>query len=120
MFFFELRKRTKKRGEFGFSPHPLKPPLAEWGKGSTKNNKQKGFEKFWLKTFSFVFLFFVLHKTKNLSRVNVFECGCTQTLDKPFSFMQFGAQEELRQNLPQLLEDLSDESNKNISAYNSN
>ena len=31
MFFFELRKRTKKRGEFGFSPHPLKPPLAKCG-----------------------------------------------------------------------------------------
>ena len=29
---FRLRKRTKKRGEFGFSPHPLKPPLAERGK----------------------------------------------------------------------------------------
>ena len=33
---------------------------------------------------------FVLHETKNLSRVNGFECGCTQTLDKHFSFMQFG------------------------------
>ena len=62
----------------------------------------------------------MLHETKNLSRVNGFECGCTQTLDKPFSFMQFGSQEELRQNLPQLLDDLLDEANKNISAYNSN
>ena len=108
VFFFEMRKRTKKRGGLRFPPHHPKRPLAERGKGSTKNNRQKGFEKFWLKTFSFVFLFFVLRKTKNLSRVNAFECGCTQTLDKPFSFMQFGSQEELRQNLPQLLENLLD------------
>ena len=97
MFFFGVKKEPRSLdcsapparlrmtcGEFGFSPHPLKPPLAEWGKWSTKNNRQKGFVKFWHKTFSFVFLFFVLHETKNLSRVNVFECIRTQTLDKPF------------------------------------
>ena len=70
MFFFELRKRTKKRGGLRFPPHHPKRPLAKRGKGSTKNNRQKGFVKFWHKTFSFVFLFFVLHETKNLSRVN--------------------------------------------------
>ena len=45
---------------------------------------QKDFVKFGTKSFSFAFLFFVLHETKNLSRVNVFECIRTQTLDKPF------------------------------------
>ena len=44
--------------------------------------------------------FFVLHETKYLSRVNEFECGCTQTLDKPFSLMQFCRQQELRQRMP--------------------
>ena len=65
-------------------------PWRSGARGQQKNNRQKGFVKFWHKTFSFVFLFFVLHETKNLSRVNVFECVRTQTLDKPFCFMQIG------------------------------
>ena len=97
---FRLRKRTKKRGELRFSPHPTKRPLAKRGMGPTKNKTQKDFVNFGTKSFSFMFLFFVLHETKNLSRVNEFECDCTQTLDKPFCFMRFGSQEELRQNLP--------------------
>ena len=90
MFFFELRKRTKKRGGLRFPPHHPKRPLAKRGKRSAKNKTQKDFVNFGDKIFFFcVFLFFVLHETKNLSRVNVFECVCTQTLDKHFSFMQF-------------------------------
>jgi len=84
---FWSQKRTKK--PLGQRKPQTPAPLAKRGKGATKNNRQKGFVKFWHKTFSFVFLFFVLHETKNLSRVNGFECVCTQTLDKSFFFMQF-------------------------------
>ena len=52
---FRLRKRTKKRGEFGFSPHPLKPPLAERGKRSTRTANKKSFAQIGSKTFSFYF-----------------------------------------------------------------
>ena len=38
---FRLRKRTKKRGEFGFSPHPLKPPLAKHEQGVDEDCKNK-------------------------------------------------------------------------------
>ena len=87
MFFFEVKKERKNLWG-NASP---KPRGALGGAGQEVNkNKQKGFEKFWLKTFSYVFLFFVLRKTKNLSRVNAFECGCTQTLDIVLLFMQFG------------------------------
>ena len=61
---FWSQKRTKK--PLGRRKPQTPAPLAERGKGSTKSNRQKGFVKFWHKTFSFVFLFFVLHETKRI------------------------------------------------------
>ena len=66
MFFFELRKRTKKRGEFGFSPHPLKTTLGEVGQGVNKKQNAKGlFCQFWDIIFFFcVFVFCVAWNEK--------------------------------------------------------
>ncbi len=86
--FFWSQKRTKK--PLGRRKPQTPAPLAEQGKRSTKNEMQKDFVKFGTKSFSFAFLFFVLHETKNLSRINAFECGCTQTFVKPFCFIQVG------------------------------
>ena len=76
MFFFEVKKERKNLWG-NASP---KPRGALGGAGQEVNKK----------TFYYVFLFFVLRKTNNLSRVNAFECGCTQTLDIVLLFMQFG------------------------------
>ena len=79
MFFFEMRKRTKKRGGLRFPPHHPKRPLAKQGVGSTKNNRQKGFEKFWLKTFSFVFLFYAVWLTRRVKAKNASTLGFYNT-----------------------------------------
>ena len=52
---FRMRKRTKKRGELRFSPHPFKRPLAERGNGSTRTTNKRGFVN-WTKPFFFLFL----------------------------------------------------------------
>ena len=86
MFFFGVKKERKNLwGDASPKPrrpwrsgarpcHPEMPlqrtaqskDLVDMVVGSTKNNRQKGFVKFWHKTFSFVFLFFVLHETKRI------------------------------------------------------
>ena len=68
--FLESKKNEK---TFGATQAPSPGALAEQGKGSTKNNRQKGFEKFWLKTICFVFLFFLLHKRTTVSSASEFE-----------------------------------------------
>ena len=87
---FSVAKKNQKAWKVAIPSTPPETPLGGVGQESTKNEMQKDFVKFGTKSFSFAFLFFVLHETKNLSRINAFECGCTQTLDKPFCFIQVG------------------------------
>ena len=61
--------------------------------GVNKKQQTKGFCEILAQNLFFCFFVFVLHEIKKMSRVNIFECGCTQTLDKHFNFMQFGKQE---------------------------
>ena len=55
MFFFEMRKRNKKRGGLRFPPHHPKRPLAElWqGGGSTRTTNKKRFAQIGSKPFLF-------------------------------------------------------------------
>ena len=54
MFFFDMRKRTKKRGELRFPPHHPKRPLAElWQRGATRTTNKKRFAQIGSKPFLF-------------------------------------------------------------------
>ncbi len=100
VFFFDCEKEPKSVEGCDSLHTTRNAPWRSGARGQQKTKTQKDFVNFGTKSFSFMFLFFVLHETKGLSRVNVFECGCTQTLDKPFCFVQFGSQEKLRQRMP--------------------
>jgi len=59
----------KNQKTFGAAQAPNPGALGGAGHGSTKNKTQKDFVNFEDKIFSFAFLIFVLHETKNLSRI---------------------------------------------------
>ena len=68
---------------------PKPGALGGVGQGGQQKTKDKRvLRNFSSKPFLLHFCFLCCMKRK-MSRVNVFECGCTQTLDKHFSFMQF-------------------------------
>ena len=101
MFFFGVKKEPRSLdcsapparlrmtcGEFGFSPYPLKPPLAEWGERSTRTTNKRGFVNFGTKPL--LFLSSREHKHKTVSSASEFENACSQTLDTLLLFMQLG------------------------------
>ena len=65
--FLESKKNQK---TFGATQAPNPSAFGGVGQAVNKKRNAKGFVKFGTKSFSFAFLFFVLHETKNLSRVN--------------------------------------------------
>ena len=87
VFFFEMRKRTKKRGGLRFPPHHPKRPLAKQGVGSTQTTKKRVLLKLGAKLFLFI-LVLVKHKRKTMSSASEFENACSQTLDIVLLFMQ--------------------------------